>query len=103
MDSTERVLTDLDDLAKRAEVQIMAAADLAALEELRVRLLGKKGEVTSLLRGVGQLPPEQRSSSGAKANQLKENINVWLGMKAAQLQLNREAALGETEWVDMTF
>src|SRR5438093_4950200 len=81
----------------------MAATDLASLEVLRVQLLGKRGDVTFLLRGVGQLPPDQRSSSGAKANQLKENINVWLHTKGAQLQLNREATLGETEWVDMTF
>src|SRR5437588_3227250 len=103
MDSKESVLTDLDELAKRAEARITAATDMAALEDLRVQLLGKKGEVTSLLRGVGQLPPEQRSSAGARSNQLKENINVWLRMKAGQLLLSSQAKLGETEWVDMTF
>src|SRR5438874_2410348 len=103
VDLKEGVLSDIDELAKQAEARIMAASDLTSLEQLRVQLLGKKGEVTSLLRGVGQLPPEQRSSSGAKANQLKEDIMVWLAMKAARLQLNREATLGETEWVDLTF
>jgi phenylalanyl-tRNA synthetase alpha chain len=103
MDSTDTVLTGLDELAKRAEAQIMGASDLAALEELRVRFLGKKGEVTSILRGVGQLPPEQRSSAGARSNSLKENISLWLRMKAAQLELSSQARLGDTEWVDLTF
>jgi phenylalanyl-tRNA synthetase alpha chain len=103
MDLKDGVLGDLDELAKRAEARIMVVKDAAALEELRVQLLGKKGEVTSLLRAIGQLPPDQRSSAGAKANQLKDNIIFWLGAKAAQLQLNREGKLGETEWVDMTF
>ena len=103
MDSTKNVLTDLDELAKRAEAQIMAAADSAALEELRVRLLGKKGEVTAVLRAVGQLPPQERSSAGARSNALKENIGLWLRMKAAQLELGSQAKLGDTEWVDLTF
>ena len=103
MDLKDGVIGDLDELAKRAEARIMEVTDVAALEELRVQLLGKKGEVTSLLRGIGQLPPDQRSSSGARANELKENIILWLGAKGAQLQLNREGKLGETEWVDMTF
>src|SRR5260370_14487293 len=81
----------------------MVASDLAALEELRVRFLGKKGEVPSILRGVGQLPPDQRSSAGARSNSLKENISLWLRMKAAQLELSSQATLGDTEWVDLTF
>src|SRR5260370_17313540 len=103
MDSTDSILTGLGEIGKGGEAQIMVASDLATLEELRVRFLGKKGEVTSLLRGVGQLPPDQRSSAGARSNSLKENISLWLRVKAAQLELSSRATLGDTEWVDLTF
>jgi len=103
MSTDDEVSTKLDDLAKHAQGRIMATSDAAALEQIRVELLGKKGELTAILRAVGQLPADKRSAAGAKANLLKEDINGWLGLKAAHLQLNREARLGEDEWVDVTF
>src|SRR3954464_2057411 len=48
-----------------------AAADLRALDEVRVAALGKKGAVTELVKGVSALPPERRREAGQAFNDLK--------------------------------
>jgi phenylalanyl-tRNA synthetase alpha chain len=66
---------------------IAATQDLSALEGLRVRFLGKKGELTERLKQLGALPPEQRKQAGAELNRLKESV-------AASLQERQEALAG---------
>ncbi|HEU4976799.1 MAG TPA: phenylalanine--tRNA ligase subunit alpha [Baekduia sp.] len=53
---------------------IDAAATTEELEELRVRLLGRKAELPNLLRGVGQLPPDQRGQVGKRANEVRRAL-----------------------------
>ena len=62
------VLERIGQLREEAEAEIAAAADTAELEELRVRYLGRKAELTSILRGIAELPPEERGPVG-KAGQ----------------------------------
>ena len=49
-----------------------------ALESLRVKVLGKKGELTALLRGMGQLSPEERPQAGQLINQAREEFTALL-------------------------
>jgi phenylalanyl-tRNA synthetase alpha chain len=93
----------LDELMVRARDGIAAAANAGALEQLRVELLGKKGAVTAALRGVGALPPEQRAAMGARANQVKAEIESMLQARAAQLEAANLESLAEREWADVTF
>src|ERR1700709_1750061 len=51
-----------------------AAGDTSALEELRVRLLGRKAELPNLLRGVGELPPQERGAVGKRANEVRRAL-----------------------------
>ena len=60
----------LDALRERALGELANAQSLKDLEEFRVRMLGKKGEVTALLRGMGALPAEERPKMGQLINQL---------------------------------
>lgn len=55
---------------------IADAADLSALQELRVRYLGKKGELTAQLKTLGGLPPEERRSAGAAINALRDELEA---------------------------
>ena len=55
-------------LRPAGEAAIAAAADTAALEELRIAYLGRRAELPLLLRGVAELPPEQRAAVGSAAN-----------------------------------
>jgi phenylalanyl-tRNA synthetase alpha chain len=55
-----------------------AGANPAAVEEVRVRFLGKKGELTALLKGLGAVPPEERPAAGAAINAVKARIDAAL-------------------------
>ena len=71
--------------------ELIARADLtAAVEELRIRYLGKKGEVTALLKSMGALAPEERKSFGMKVNRLKQDIETFIETKQSEL-----AAVGQ--------
>ena len=55
---------DLDQLRSEAEAAVAEADGAAALEELRVRYLGRKSPLTQVLRSIGELPPEERGPTG---------------------------------------
>jgi len=63
----ETLSRDLRSLADKALADISAAADPAALEQLQIQYLGKKGELTAVLRGIGALPADDRPRVGAVA------------------------------------
>src|SRR2546421_1195513 len=94
---------DLDAIAVDARRRISAAADEAALNQLRIDLLGKKGALTGAVRGLGSLPADQRAAAGARANALKGEIETMLASRARELQAARLQTLGDQEWIDMTF
>ena len=100
---TQGVAGELDRLRASARERIESATDHKALEDLRVSLLGKKGELTTILRQLGSLPASDRAAAGADANQLKDDIFGWIAARMGGLEATRHVALGETEWVDMTF
>lgn len=62
-------------LSKTAQSAIQSAKDLAELQALKVRFLGKKGELTQLLKQVGRLPAEEKPKIGQKVNQIKQTLN----------------------------
>src|ERR1700687_1672435 len=97
------VVGELEQLRASARERVDAATDQKALEDLRVGLLGKKGELTAILRQLGSLPAAERAAAGSQANQLKEDIFGWISERQGALEAKRHTALGDTEWVDMTF
>ena len=97
------VADELQRLRASARERIESATDLKALEDLRVSLLGKKGELTTILRQLGSLPASDRAAAGAEANQLKDDIFGWITDRMGGLEAKRHTALGDTEWVDLTF
>ena len=56
------------EIAAAGEAAVAAATDTAALEDLRVQYLGRRAELPQLLRGVAELPPEERGAVGSAAN-----------------------------------
>ena len=72
------LIGQLESLAEAARKDIAAAADERALEELRVRFLGKKGEISAVLRGMGQLPSEERPRVGETANRVRDGVEALL-------------------------
>jgi len=77
---------DLESLVAQALTDIGASADLAALEAVRVAMLGRKGSVTELLKGLGSLPAAERKSAGASINRAKDRITEALDARRAELE-----------------
>ncbi|WP_127112911.1 phenylalanine--tRNA ligase subunit alpha [Shimia sediminis] len=92
----------MEELRNKYIEAIAAAADEAALEELRVQAVGKKGEVSLKMRELGKMTPEERQEAGPALNALKNEINSALAARKVSLA---DAALEErlkTEWLDVT-
>jgi phenylalanyl-tRNA synthetase alpha chain len=88
---------DLESLVARTLADIGSCVDLAALEAVRVAVLGRKGSVTELLKGLGSLPAAERKAAGAVVNQAKSRITEALDARRAGLEadaLARELAGG---------
>ncbi len=64
----------VDEIAERAEKAFAEAVDLDSVEEARIRFIGRKGEITTLLRSIGSLPNEERPAFGDSVNELRERI-----------------------------
>jgi phenylalanyl-tRNA synthetase alpha chain len=79
-------MPDLADLRTEAEAAIGAAGSAAELEELRVRYLGRKSELTQALRSIGELPPEQRGAVGKEANEVHRALESLLERRTAEVE-----------------
>ena len=76
---------DLETLAAETRAGIAAAADSASLDALELDVLGKKGRLTGVLRGIGALPVDERPRVGAIANQVRTAIEAIVADRRAQL------------------
>ena len=95
-------MTALSDLITKAATAIDAADDLAALDAVRVAFLGKKGEVTARLKGLGQLPPEERSAAGQAINEAKQEVLQRLNARREALESAALEARLAADAVDVT-
>jgi phenylalanyl-tRNA synthetase alpha chain len=82
-------MEDLDALRSELIGATEKAADLQALEEVRITALGKKGRVTQMMKGLGAMDPEARKAAGAALNKLKGEI--------AEVIESRKSALGDAD------
>ncbi|MBM4393375.1 MAG: phenylalanine--tRNA ligase subunit alpha [Deltaproteobacteria bacterium] len=81
---------------------IEAADSLATLEEARVRLLGKKGEISGLMKEIGALTPADRAAFGQKVNALRDEAQSRLDSRKAMLEARAEAERLAAGWIDVT-
>ncbi len=91
-----------DDLLKQALELVADAADPRTLDDVRVRFLGKKGELTGLLKQLGQLPPEQRREAGQAVNRSKQALESALAERRDSLAVEHMNARLRAESVDVT-
>ena len=78
-------MNSLEDLVTSAQSDFGAAQDAAALENAKAKYLGKTGQVTELMKGLGKLDPEQRKAQGALINAAKEKIEQALTARREDL------------------
>ena len=89
-------------LKEQAQSSIESAASLQELEEIRVSLLGKKGELTEISKGMKTLSPEERPVIGQLVNETREFISQILDEKKNQLKEKEKRARLEQEILDIT-
>ncbi|MBA4206644.1 MAG: phenylalanine--tRNA ligase subunit alpha, partial [Polymorphum sp.] len=95
-------MSDIDSLYSEISAAIAAAATEAALEEVRIATLGKKGSISELMKTLGSMSPEERQSKGPALNSLKTRVTDEI---AARKEVLKEAALEArlaSERVDVT-
>ena len=95
-------MDSLSDLIEKAASEIDAADDLAALDAVRVRYLGKKGEITARLKTLGQLAPEERSAAGQAINSAKQTVQERLNARRESLEDAALEAKLAADAVDVT-
>ena len=95
-------MADLDSLRAEAEAAIAAARSSAEIEELRVRYLGRKAELTQTLRSIRELPPEQRGPVGKQANEVRRVLEAALEHRGRALEDTELASRLAEDRVDVT-
>ena len=93
---------DLEALATEAAAAIAGAPDVAALEAVEIEVLGKKGRLTGVLRGIGALPPDDRPTVGAIANAVRGRIEAQIAARRLLLGESELEARLASERVDVT-
>ncbi|NNM77394.1 phenylalanine--tRNA ligase subunit alpha [Sphingomonas sp. ID1715] len=95
-------MTDIDQIKAEALSAIGAATTLEALDAERVRLLGKQGQVTALLKSLGGMSPEQRQSEGPRINGLREAVSDAIASRKAALEGAALEARLASERIDLS-
>ncbi len=93
---------EIDKLSKQAEHEINNAQDLSSLDSVRVRFLGKKGELTALLKSVSSLPVAQRPLMGQAVNKVKRSLSGKIDLQRKLLAESLLAAKLVSEKLDVT-
>ncbi len=93
----------VEELKRAALAAAEAAPDEAALEEVRVEYLGRKGRLTEVLSNLGGVPAGERPAIGQAGNRAKQEIGAAIAERAGILSDSRLDALAETEAIDVTF
>jgi phenylalanyl-tRNA synthetase alpha chain len=96
------MIEQIEQLRTEAEAAIAAAPSTTALEELRVKYLGRKAELPNLLRGVAQLAPEERGTVGRAANQARQALEQLIETRTQEVEAGELDARLATDRVDVT-
>lgn len=91
----QQIKISVEDLLKNA-------SSLETLEDIRIKYLGKKGELTSVLKGMGQLSAEERPVIGALANEIRDFLNNEIDMKKSELLAELQNKQLKEEVIDVT-
>ncbi len=92
----------LEAIKAAAQAAIESAQDEKAIEELRIKYLGKKGELTAILKQMGQLSPEERPKMGQLVNEAKSKLESFISEKSADLKEKATEMKLRSETVDIT-
>ncbi|MDO4869248.1 MAG: phenylalanine--tRNA ligase subunit alpha [Bacillota bacterium] len=94
--------SQLNKILEEAKAQLEKARTQAETDEIRVKILGKKGELTQILRGMGKLSPEERKETGQMANKVRSEVENMLNEKFEAVKKAAKEAQFKIEKIDVT-
>jgi phenylalanyl-tRNA synthetase alpha chain len=92
----------IEELAAQARAEVAGASSAEELEQLRVRYLGRKAELPMLLRGVGELPPQERGAVGKAANVARAELEALLQERTDELRAQELTGDLQQDVIDVT-
>ncbi|MTJ01125.1 phenylalanine--tRNA ligase subunit alpha [Idiomarina piscisalsi] len=92
----------LEEIVAQAEAAIANADNPQALDDVRVQYMGKKGQLTELLKGLGKLDPSERREAGQKINEAKQQVQTSINSRKELLKAEELKAKLEAERIDVT-
>jgi len=92
----------LKQMLENALGELQEAASEKDTEEIRIRFLGKKGEITEVMKSMGKLSPEERKELGRSANEVKDKIQESLKAKAEEIKKKAREGRLRAERIDVT-
>ena len=95
-------MSSIEELQSRALAEIEGSENLQQLDELRVRYLGKKGEVTAQLKSLGSMEPEKRKAFGQAVNTVRDALNQAINARRSALEAEALEQKLLSESVDVT-
>jgi len=96
------MLERIEEIRGEATAAVAAAGSSAELEELRVRYLGRKAELTTILRGIADLPAAERGQVGGSANKARKELEALLEASAERLDASELESRLESDRIDVT-
>lgn len=98
----EEKINEISKLKEEALCEVSAATNAKELDEVRVKYLGKKGELTSILRSMGSLAPEERPVIGGKVNEARDEIEKNIKLEEEKFAKEELAKKLKEETIDIT-
>lgn len=95
-------MENLETITSSALAEVESAANAADLDQVRVRFLGKKGELTQLLKGLGKLSAEERPKAGGLINEAKQQVQAAINAKREVMEKAALEARLASETIDVT-
>ncbi|MCX6010818.1 MAG: phenylalanine--tRNA ligase subunit alpha [Chloroflexi bacterium] len=97
------MIKQLEELKQKAAQELEAVSDDKELEAWRVRYLGKKSQLTGILRGLAQLPMEERKRVGARANEIRAELELANSIRLKDtIKIKYTRAVSKEESIDIT-
>ena len=94
--------TRLEEIKKAAEAAVLSSKTQQEIDELRVKYLGKKGELTAILKQMGSLSPEERPIMGQLVNEAKEKVEKLIAERTAVIKQKETELKLKAEALDVT-
>ncbi|MEE1037897.1 MAG: phenylalanine--tRNA ligase subunit alpha [Eubacterium sp.] len=92
----------LNEILERAKIDVEAADSLQIINDCRIKYLGKKGEITAIMKGMGKLSPEEKKELGRVANTVRNEVEEIINVKMDAIKKAEKEARLKAETIDVT-